>query len=47
MSTRQGSVGSVDGDPTNTKDAIYIEVVDILEAGEDEQILRDIVQLYR
>ncbi len=40
-------VGSVDGDPTNTKDAIYIEVVDILEAGEDEQILRDIVQLYR
>ena len=40
-------VNSVDGDPANTTDAIYIEIVDILEAGEDDQVLRDIVQLYR
>ena len=40
-------VGSVDGDPANTKDAIYIEIIDILEVGEDDQVLRDIVQLYR
>ena len=40
-------VNSLDGDPANTTDAIYIEIVDILEAGEDDQVPRDIVQLYR
>ena len=40
-------VSSVDGDPANTKDAIYIEIVDTLDAGEDDDVLHDIVQLYR
>jgi Flp pilus assembly protein TadG len=40
-------VASVDGDPANTKDAIYIEMVDVLDPGEDDDVLHDIVQLYR
>jgi hypothetical protein len=40
-------VNSVDGDPANTKDAIFIEIVNVLEPGQDSEVLHDIVQLYR
>lgn len=44
-------VGSTDDDPANTKDAIYAEILGLLEPGvgtiEEQELLRDIVQLYR
>lgn len=40
-------VVDLNSDPANEKPAVFVEIVDVLKAGDDDEVLHDIVQLYR